>query len=189
MRAINEAQIYLLEKLNKNEIPQLNNFFEFLEESELLAQKQELASYINELSKEGYIRLGKGAYHTGGENHPIYKNNVRIISLDKIILMPAGKEAIQNGLFDTHDEMEFSKKKRLEKYKYVTYSVFSLSDQTIKDGPIKSNFIFEDEDLVILNAEKKLSKGLLDMAEGKEPRFEILWKWGTESIVIVLEFS
>lgn len=100
MNKINEAQILIMSDLYAKKIPQWSNFINLLDEVEPESAKQELASYINELEELGYISVEPGTYAKGGRKHPVYHNNVLTIWFDRLILLPAGKRAIDERLFD-----------------------------------------------------------------------------------------
>lgn len=97
MKELNEVQIILLEALDRNKIPKIEDMIDHLNESDYQDQNKELAFYINQLADLGYVRVAKGAFATGGSQHEIYQNNVVMIWFEKLIIMPIGKLALRDG--------------------------------------------------------------------------------------------
>ncbi|MCY7487584.1 hypothetical protein [Paenibacillus alvei] len=77
----------------------MTDFKYLLEESSKEEQTFELtlAYYILELENAGLIKGGKGAFATGGKMHHKYKNNVRIIWFDRLLITPKGVRLAQDG--------------------------------------------------------------------------------------------
>lgn len=105
MQKLNKSQILIMSYLNMKKIIKLNDFNGLLRE-DANTRIQELASYINELEEFGYIRIVAGTYAKGGRINPVYKNNVQTIWFDRLLLLPAGKEVIEDSLFDIIDNQE-----------------------------------------------------------------------------------
>jgi len=94
---LNEAQIWLLDKIESGEVPQVSDFNGLLDEESQEDRVKELAFYIKQLEEAGLLKIGKGTFAEGGRKHPKYDNNVRIIWFDRLLISPKGIRLIRGG--------------------------------------------------------------------------------------------
>ncbi|AIQ63885.1 hypothetical protein PSTEL_13120 [Paenibacillus stellifer] len=95
----NEAQILVLSRLSVGKVPELNEFNSLLEEDTVPAKWQELAAYIYQLEKEGYLKVPSSCFATGGSKHPVYDNNVRVIWFEGMRLTPKGMRTVETDSY------------------------------------------------------------------------------------------